>query len=126
MHLCAGNGCASRLPPAEHVVDGNVEDGPAHRVEALGELARGAARGVLLACARVVDHLPGVEVPGGLGREPQDERSRDREVAGRDDADAVLASQGIDRVVLLGAEPARADDDADAPLERRADVRLDR
>ena len=65
-------------------------------------------------------------MPGGLGREPQDERGGDREVAGRDHPDAVLAGQGIDRVVLLGAEPARADDDADAPLERRPHVRVDR
>ena len=116
------DGGAARLLGAEHVVDRDAERRGANAVEPLGELARGAARGVLLACARVVDHLPGVEVARSVDREAKEKRCREREVAGRDDADALRACARVDLVVVRRREAARADDDVDAALDRGEDV----
>ena len=95
-------------------------------MEPLGELARRAARGVRLAGARVVDHLPRLEVARGLGREAQQERGREREVARRDHADLPLSRETVDLRIVGRVQPARADDDPDAPLDGCDDVRLHR
>ena len=61
----------------------------------------------------------------GLGGEAEQQRRRQREVAGGDHADAVRARERVDLGVIRRRHPARADDDADPPFERRQDVRLD-
>jgi hypothetical protein len=56
-------------------------------------------------------------VPRRLRREPEQERRREREVAGRDDADPLLPRSLVDLRIVGRGEAARADDDGDAPLK---------
>ena len=62
MHLRPATVAPRASRGAEHLVERDAQRGAAHRVEPLGELARRAARRVLLPGARVVDDLPGIEV----------------------------------------------------------------
>ena len=66
VHLRARDGRAARLGRAEDLVDRHTERRGPHAVEALRELARGAARSVRLPRARVVDHFPCIEVARDL------------------------------------------------------------
>jgi hypothetical protein len=59
-----------------------------------------------------------------LGREAEEQRRGEREVPRCDDTHAPLAGERVDRVVVVRAEPARADHHADAALERGPDVAL--
>src|SRR5437763_11325748 len=126
VHLGRADRRASRLARAVRLLDRDSQVGRANLVEPLGELARGAARRVRLAGARIVDHFPRREVTRGLGREAQQKRRRDREVAGGDHADASFARERVDLLVVRRREPARSDDDPDAAFERGEHVRLHR
>jgi hypothetical protein len=62
---------------------------------------------------------------GRLRREPEQEGSRDREVAGGDDAHLLRPRPLVDLLVVGGREAARPDDDGDPPVERGEHVLLD-
>jgi hypothetical protein len=61
-------------------------------------------------------------VPRSVGCEAEQERGRDREVAGSDHSDLPLARQRVDLRVVVGGQPARPDDDSDTSLDGREDV----
>jgi hypothetical protein len=84
--------------------------------------ARRATRGVRLAEARVVDHLPARDVSRGLFGEAEQQCGSKREVAGGDDAYHLLPCPRVDLLVLVGRQAARAHDDGDAPVESRKHV----
>ena len=124
MHLRPRDGRAARLGGAEHLVERHAERRAAHPRAA--RRARARCRSARPACrARVVDHLPRVEVRTPPRREAQEQRGGEREVARREHADAPLAGECVDCLVVVSRQPARADDDPDAPLERGAHVALD-
>ena len=126
VHLRAGNRRSARLGRTEDLVDRNTEPRRPHAVESLRQLSGGAAGSVGLTGLCVVDHLPRVEVPRNLDGRAKQERGRQREVAGCDHADVLLARQLVDLVVVRRRQAARADDDVDAPLDRGEDVLPDR
>jgi hypothetical protein len=112
----------ARLARAGRVLDGAVGPG---RPERLGELAGGAARGVGLAGAGVVDHLPVRQVPGRELRGGLGHRRGEREVARGDDADAAAGRRRLDLREVVGGQARRADHDRHAALDRRQRVGLD-
>ena len=125
VHLRAADRRAARLARPGDRVRRLVAGRRAHRREPLRQLPRRAARDVALAGARVVDHLPRRQVARGEQRRRLRHRRGQREVARRDHADAALARRRVDLVEVVRGQPGRADDDADAALDRRERVRLD-
>ena len=109
---------AARLDRAVDLVQRPAERGPADGGQALGQLARGAARDVGLGRARVVDHLPLRQMARGQQGAGLGHRGGEGEVARRDRARAVLARPRVDRREVLAGQAGRADDHVDPALER--------
>ena len=123
--LGAADRGAARLARARRVLERALDLRRPHLAEPLGQLARGAARRVGLAGARVVDHLPRGQVPRGEQRGGLRHRGGEREVAGRDHADAALAGGGADLVEVVRRQPGGADHHGHAALDRGQRVGLD-
>src|SRR5262249_2114368 len=81
------------------------------RRQQLRQLAARARRRVRLAGAGVVDDLDVAYIAGGFERELLQERRRDREISGGDDADPALRRLRLDLGIVGGAETRRADHD---------------
>jgi hypothetical protein len=62
-------------------------------------------------------------VPSDLHRRAKKQRSRQREIAGRDNTNAPFARERVDLLVVRRRETARAGHDVDAALESRENIR---
>src|SRR5829696_8764657 len=109
VHARAGDRRAARLgrPDQVRVVPGGL--GRAGLREAVGELARRAARHVGLAGRAVVDHLPVGHVPRRERRGVQQRRGEHGEVPGRDHAAAGGARGRVELGVVVRRQPRGAD-----------------
>jgi hypothetical protein len=102
---------AARLTRADELVDRVGRLGAADLGQPLRQLARGPARHVGLAGVGVVDDLPVGRWRAASERRGLAHRGGQREVAGRDHADAALARGRVDLREVLGGQPGAADDD---------------
>src|SRR4051794_19796451 len=96
MDLRSGDGGSAGLFRPLELVDWAAEARLRDLAEPLRELPRGAARDVRLARARIVENLPGADVPGDLRRRAEQQRREQREVPGRDHADVLGAGGRVD------------------------------
>ena len=116
---------APRAPGSSSVVASGSGPAPASaRAAAIsdGGAGGGAGRGVDLAGVVQLDHLDRVEEPGRLPGELHHQHRADAEVRGDQHVPGVSASQPRTVLEALLVEPAGADHDGDAVVEREPDV----